>query len=371
MKRMIKYNDIRDFKSATINLKKQLKYEGVITAPICEVTFTEKIHGTNAAVCYSEPDGFWVQSRERILTIESDNAGCAFAAYSIKDVWISLLKELAIYHNIDLNNNIISLYYEWSGGRIQQKSAVTGLSKRSIIFQHFKVSPLEPLYDEHNEILRTDEQPSRWLPTIIAEEKVQGTIGIETRFLYAANEEHNIYNIMNYKVWYYRVDFNTPLLFNNTFNSLVSEIENESPIGKEMGVENNIGEGIVGTFKYNDTLFKFKVKGEKHQNSKIKKLKVVDEAKEQAKNTLAEKVATAGRCEQAWQYVFGIENEKAEPSKKGLGDFMRWIHKDIMKECMDDYIEAEIAPKEINNRISQIARSWFEEELLKESQKEI
>ena len=40
--------------------------------PVLTFSITPKAHGTNAGVCYSEPDGLWCQSRENIITTEKD-----------------------------------------------------------------------------------------------------------------------------------------------------------------------------------------------------------------------------------------------------------------------------------------------------------
>lgn len=377
MKRMIKYNDIKDLSAAVRNLKKQVQFTGeyddegnpimnrLAVAPKLMVTFSEKIHGTNAGVCYSNPDGFWVQSRERILErdLASDNAACAYHAYGNEKVWINIIKSLANEHNIDLDENIISVYYEWCGGSIQKKSAVSGLDKRSIIFQHFKVSPLEPLRDKNGDVIRTDEQPARWLPTYtIADMYGNGP----NEIMWIDRSDKDIYNIMDFEVWQHEVHFEHADLSKNKLIELVTEIEKNSPVGEAMGIPNNIGEGIVGTFEYDDVVHKFKVKGTAHTNSRVKTLKPVDNEKEQRKIDLANKVTTAGRCEQGWQMIHGIDNEKCEPQKENLGDFLRWIHGDIMKECLPDYHEAGIEPKEINGLISKIARTWFLEELDKQ-----
>lgn len=359
MKRMIKFNNIVDFSKVVSKLKKQVKYNGDFI-PELNITFTEKIHGTNAAICYNDRSGFWVQSRERILSLESDNAGCAFVAESLKDEWMSIIQELASYYNIDLYNHTISIYYEWSGGSIQKKSAISGLDKRSIIFNHFKVSPLEAKVRKDGEVLKTDDQPAEWLETYVEDDMFGNGPNIKR---YVDNVDKKIFNVMNHKTWNILVDFKTPKLYQNKFAELVSEVEACSPIGKDMGQSENIGEGVVGTFIYDKTLFKFKVKGEKHANSKVKVLKPVDTEREKIKVDLAAKVATALRFEQGWQAVFGINNEIKEPCKESMGEFLGWVFRDIIKEHLDDYVEAGVEPKEINYLINELARPWFLEQV--------
>ncbi len=366
MKRMIKYNSIKDFGTAVKNLKFEVQNTGeydednhpivnrLAVMPTLLVKMSEKIHGTNAGACYSEPDGFWVQSRERILdrNLEKDNAACAYVGYGNENTWINIIKKLADNYNISLNKYIVSIYYEWSGGSIQKNSALSGLEKKAIIFQHFKVSPIEPVVDEFGERVSSEEQPAYWLETKVDSEWIE-------------DKEFEIYNIMNFKHYELEIDFEKAILANNTLIELIEKNEMNSPVGQAFGIDGNIAEGIVGTFEYKDTIFKFKVKGEKHANSKVKILKPVDNEKEQRKIDLAQKVTTALRCEQAWQVVHGIDNEIKEPEKKNVVEFLRWVHGDVMKECLDDYREAKLEPKEINGQISKIAKLWFFEQLEK------
>ena len=44
---------------------------------------------------------------------------------------------------------------------------------------------------------------------------------------------------------------------------------------------------------------------------------------------------------------------------KKLGDFLRWIVKDIMKEETDVLVANNLEPKDVNSSISNIARTWF------------
>jgi len=56
-----------------------------LSAPKPTLTFkgTVKLHGTNSSICLNATDGFWVQSRQNIITIENDNAD--FAAFAEKN----------------------------------------------------------------------------------------------------------------------------------------------------------------------------------------------------------------------------------------------------------------------------------------------
>ena len=151
MKPFIKYPKISQFGRFIKSISDVTRFVGVdeedspifdesIPLPSVEVEITEKIHGTNASVCHNKDLGFWVQGRNRILTIEEDNAGCAFHATAIKDEWMKVIDWLAHLHQIDLKENVITVYYEWCGQGIQKKSAMSGVPKSAMVFSYFKVS---------------------------------------------------------------------------------------------------------------------------------------------------------------------------------------------------------------------------------------
>jgi len=255
---------------------------------------------------------------------------------------MKIIYSLAKFYSINLATHIISIFFEWSGGNIQKLSAVTGLDKRAFIFPYFKVSPL--IQDEENT------ESSTWLST---------------------RSEHNwnanIYNITCYSKFPITINFNTPLLSQNSMIKAVEEdIEPNSPIGDYFGVQGNVGEGIVYFFEYQDTIYRFKVKGKKHSSSKVKTLKPVDDIKEQSKIDFANYVCTPDRLEQAWQTIFGLNHELMEPDISQTGTFLRAVIADVHKEESDILSSKNLEPKDVNSTISKLARQWFMQELDKE-----
>ena len=372
MKSFITYGSIEQFRTIIKNVKHAAQYIGVdednnilmnrmAKMPIVTATATEKIHGTNAAFCYSNPTGFWVQSRKNIITPENDNADCASNIYigsikenrvATKDAWMEIVQTLAIEYDINLDKNIISVYFEWSGGNIQKLSAMTGLDKRVIIFQYFKVSSIKTENNSNEEGKNSDDEKEYWLETC--------TTGAANKKIWIYNDKHNIFNIMNYKTWEFKIDFNKPLMSQNDFIKLVEEeIEPNSPIGREMGIDGNIGEGVVITFDFNGIIYRFKVKGKEHSKSKVKTLKPVDNIKEQAKIDFATYSCSSSRLEQAWQNTFGIGNEKMKPTINETGTFLRFVIADVMKEELDIMTDIGLTPKDVNGKIAEISRMWF------------
>jgi hypothetical protein len=153
-------------------------------------------------------------------------------------------------------------------------------------------------------------------------------------------------------------------LAQNEMVRLTEEVEKNSGIAKHFNKPENVGEGWVWTFQdERGNLQRWKTKGEEHSNSKVKKLKAVDSEKEQAKVDFANNVAKPFRLEQAWQTVFGLENEKMEPSMKAMGPFLKAVMADVIKEESDIMAERGLEPKDVGNAVNKIARGWFKEQL--------
>ena len=179
LQRFISFGSIEQMRSTAHNLREHAQYIGqnengnpefdrsIQLPSIKGVVGSEKIHGTNAGVCYSHLTGFYVQSRKNIIGIlenQKDNAGCAFTANANKSEYFDIIQSLAMEYNIDLNENIITIYFEWSGGNIQKNSALSSLDKQAIIFRYFKVSKIiKPIVPDGQE------EPSYWLETCVTD----------------------------------------------------------------------------------------------------------------------------------------------------------------------------------------------------------
>lgn len=91
-----------------------------------------KLHGTNAAIVFTKDDEIGFQSRERMLSYESDNAG--FAAWGLGKVEalkFAYREIAAAFPGYDA----CYVYGEWCGGSIQKGVALNQLEKRFAIFQ--------------------------------------------------------------------------------------------------------------------------------------------------------------------------------------------------------------------------------------------
>lgn len=355
MLRMIKYPSISQYRQIVKEITERACFIGLDEEgkaqfdylkpkPVVDFSITTKIHGTNAGVCYSEPDGIWCQSRENIITPEKDNMGFAWFIEQNKETVISIIKDLAKQNNINLNTHIISVFGEWCGSSIQKGVAVAELDKRFVIFEHFKVSPIEPSEDEK----------AIWYKTISYSDFGVPQPDIE----WAESPDNKIFNIMNFPTKTISIDFNNPERAQNELLEIMQEVENECPVGKAFGVSGT-GEGVVISHLTPDgSLIQAKVKGEKHSNSKVKTLKAVDTEKLDKIDKCVEEICHSWRFQQGLVTVFGVDYEKTIDRKR-IAEFLRFVATDTLKEEIDIIASYGFEPKDIMGKVQQKAKEYF------------
>tara|TARA_R110002124_G_C8845277_1_gene505899 strand:- start:33 stop:1064 length:1032 start_codon:yes stop_codon:yes gene_type:complete len=337
MKKHISYPKIAQFRNIISNINREITFIGLdndgnaiydpsIKKPTLTFKGTVKLHGTNASVCFNSKEGFWIQSRNNIITIENDNAGFAFFAESRKSEFLTLLETLADEDdNID-SDCTISIYGEWAGKGVQKSVGISQLDKAFYIFG-VKVS--KPQDEEFN---------SYWIDSSNVR-----------------NTECRIFNVEDYETYSIDVDFNMPQLSQNKFGEITEKVENECPISKAFGIDNGLGEGVVWSVEYKNTVHRLKVKGDKHSVTKVKKLANVDVEKLKTIQDFIDYSVTENRFKQAIENVFG----KEDVDIKKMGDLIRWVVKDIALEEMDTMISNGLEPKDVNKYISTKTREMF------------
>ena len=339
---MIKFPSIEQFRTVVSNVNRHFNFVGLDengdaiydpTLPKPVITFkgTVKLHGTNAGVSYNALSGMWAQSRENIITPEKDNAGFAFFAYSHETELLRLFFDVAAKEDIDLHKNTISIYGEWVGKGIQKGVGITNLSKSFFIFG-VKITPHTETEDE----LRAN--PAYWVDSS-----------------YLRDNDKGIYNIEDYTTYSIDIDFNMPQLVQNQLSELTIAVEEECPVAKSFGFS-GIGEGIVWSAEFKDIVYRFKVKGERHSSSKVKTLANVDVEKLESIQKFVEYAVTESRFNQAIENVF--PNDEPIDVRK-MGDVIRWVVNDVIKEEMDTMVENQVEPKEVNKYISSKVREMF------------
>ena len=338
--KLIKFPSIEQFRNIIANVNRMSNFIGLdenkepiydnrTEKPIIKFEGTIKLHGTNAGVSITE-NGFWAQSRENVITIQKDNAGFAAFAEFNKEIFIQLANKVSSRNNINLSENYVTIYGEWVGQNIQKGVAISNLPKSFFIF----AVKITPIVDQNDEGSNT----AYWVD-----------------YSDLRSNDNKIYNIKDYKTYEIEVNFNLPQLVQNKVIEMTIEVENECPVAKEFGFI-GIGEGIVFTANYQGNRLIWKSKGEKHSSSKVTTLASVDVEKLNSIQEFINYSATKNRFDQAISIVFP-NNESIDIKK--LGDVIRWVINDVVKEEFDTMMKNGIEPKQVNSGISKRVKEMF------------
>jgi len=336
MATLIKYPDTDQFRHVVKQVTEMSTYAGkdedgnaiydpTLPKPVIRFTGTVKLHGTNAAVGLDD-NGTWYQSREQIITPEKDNAGFAKWASERGDVFDGIMVQAVGSYDTSgdtTNYNTIILYGEWAGSGINSGCAIHQLPKAFYLFG-------AKLVDGIN---------TRWLD--VSKIRTDTTAGI--------------YNIHNFRTETIDVDFSNPYLAQNRLVELTNEVENECPVAAKLGVS-GIGEGWVWTAEYRGHHLLFKTKGEKHSVSKVKTIASVDVEKLATAAAFVDSTVTDERFNQALNCVFGIDGE---PDIKQLGEVIKWVQQDILKEETDTIEANGLSIRNLGGPIALAVKSKF------------
>lgn len=341
MKKHISYPSIEQFRNIVASVNRQHNFVGFDEngeaiydhnkiKPTLKFKGTVKLHGTNAGVSFNE-GGYWIQSRENIITPEKDNAGFAFFVESNKEAFKKFVNQINSVNFFDLKNNTVTIYGEWCGGNIQKGVGICNLPKSFFIFG-VKVTPHTTTEEE------LKAKPAFWIPSH-----------------YLKSPEHNIYNIEDFQTWEIDIDFNQPEMVQNKLSELTLAVEAECPVAKAFGFS-GVGEGIVWSCQVGNVVHRFKVKGVKHSSSKVKTLAAVDTEKINSIKEFVEYAVTESRFNQGLEKTF-LNGEPIDVKK--LGNLMKWIVDDIIKEEMDTMVANKLEPKDIGKYVSTKVREMF------------
>jgi len=343
MKKMIKFPSIEQFRNVVATINRNFNFVGLdengeaiydqsLPKPVITFKGTVKLHGTNAGVSYNNEAGVWAQSRENIITSQKDNAGFAFFVESKDTVFRELFDVIATHNNIDCDTNTITIYGEWTGKGIQKGVGISQLEEKTYFVFGVKITPHTDTEDERKE------NPAYWVTSS-----------------YVEYVNHRIYNIEDFQTYSIDIDFNMPQLVQNHLSNLTLAVEEQCPVARAFRLE-GIGEGIVWTAEFKGVVHRFKVKGEKHSSSKVKTLAAVDTEKLNSITEFVEYAVTDSRFNQAIENIFP-NNEPVDTKK--LGDVIRWVVNDIIKEETDTLASNGLEPKDVNKYLSASVRTKF------------
>lgn len=277
-------------------------------------------------------DTFTYQSRERELSLTSDNAGFMLHQMKHENMWKHHFRGMANHTFEDRRPIKIAYFGEWCGQGIQKGVAISQIPKMFVIFA------AKFIYED---------KTTEWID-------ISKCRWDQCEFI--TNYVHFIDTFPTYEI---DIDFNHPELAQNKMIEITEEVEKECPVGKAFGVS-GIGEGVVWTCVspgWNDSGTWFKVKGEKHSVSKVRTLAAVDVEAVANLKAFVDSVVTEARLEQ------GLDNLVREQLKQiemtSMGDFLRWVYNDVLKEEADTIVANGIDPKKLGGAIANTARPWF------------
>lgn len=345
VKNVIKFPSIEQFRNVIRHVQQHTRYAGKdengeaiydASRPLPTLKFrgTVKLHGTNAGIVYDvATDSFTYQSRERVLSLTQDNAGFMLHQMKNENVWRDVAhqatKEILPHRNITK----VAIFGEWCGQGIQKGVALSQLPKMFVIFA------VKVVFDD---------ETTQWLEI--------GKIDLHL-------PDSQLFNIDTFPTWEIDIDFKFPEIAQNKMIEITEEVEKECPVGKYFDVS-GIGEGVVWTCVtdgWNGSGTWFKVKGEKHSASKVKTLAAVDVEAVENMRQFVKSVVTEARLEQ------GLDNLVREQLKPfdmtSMGDFIRWVYNDVLKEETDTIVANGIDPKKLGGAVANEARPWFVKKL--------
>lgn len=294
--------------------------------PIITFTQTVKIHGTNAGVGLTTDGKFFQQSRNRLISVDNDNAG--FANWcedsNRKPFLMRYLSDVLYSAPNSINNHItqVVLFGEFAGQGIMKGVAVSEIEKSFFAFG---------LYFLHED----------------------GSVTKSTAIDSLENNNLNIYNIFMFDNKTVDIDFNNT---EETINKIIEDtlsVEDECPVGKYFGVS-GVGEGVVLLSECGNYIFKSK--GEKHSVSKVKTMTSADTYEMSNIENFVSDVLTENRLKQGIDYLkemgFDIDNTST-------GEYIKWVQADILKEEGDIIESKSLDIKKVNGVIAKKAKSYL------------
>jgi hypothetical protein len=340
---LIKYPSIDQFRNVIKQVNYRTNFDGIDaetgkakfvprTQPTLKFRGTTKIHGTNASIVRRfDVDGgpvFTFQSRERELSLTSDNAGFLLTMLAKEQTLVELFNRVAERAGLGFTEPL-TIYGEWAGGNIQKGVAINGLPKFFAIFG-----------------VRVGEgDATEWFD-------IEQFADIEYR-------DEGIFNILTFGKWETEINFERPLEIQNYLGELTLAVEKECPVGKFFG-NSGVGEGLVWRCiekGWESSDFQFKVKGSEHSVSKVKTLAAVDVEAVRAVSDFVDSVVTEGRLVQGAQNL--VREQGLTFEMANMGPFIKWIYSDVMKEESDTIIVNQLEVKRLGGPISNKARAWF------------
>lgn len=307
--------DVRHYCNVNHKPLPKLKFKGSV-----------KLHGTNACIS-SIGASIFFQSRERILSLEEDNAG--FCKWGLDNIY-ALNKIVYLIRGKYKAQNVY-IYGEWCGQGIQKGTALNQLAGK-----YFAIFEIVAINLEGNEFNIDPIQFASDFKNILDNVLVIDDVVPPLEVL---------------------IDFAAPHLVQNFLLEKTLEVETECPFGKALGFS-GVGEGLVWSCELPE-IGKFKTKGEKHSSSKVKTVRELTEAEISQKESVADFVEYAVSENRLNQGVSKLEEMCLPFDVKSTGAFLKWLGGDVLNECSDVLEKSGLEKKDVMPSVNLKAKQWF------------
>ncbi|MGC4088144.1 MAG: RNA ligase family protein [Polyangiaceae bacterium] len=299
-------------------------------APLPRVGYRAKVKldGTNAGVQVHADGRVLAQSRSQLLDATQDNMG--FGG------WVA---QNAGYFSALSRDALLVVFGEWCGQGIQKRAAISQIGRK--VFVVFAIQ----FGDGASAPARVEVDPVRLREILPQHPDVFVLPWVEASFeIDFASDEQS------------RAEA-------ERISAEVERIEQSDPwVATTFGVQ-GLGEGIV-LYPYSNgepvsdrqrlSELMFKAKGEKHQAVRQKKPAQLEPEVAQGIDAFVELVLAEARLEQGMN-----EACQGAPDPKQIGVFLKWIARDVQKECGAELSASGLSWEQVNRGISNKARSWF------------
>lgn len=343
MQQHISFPSIGQFNHVIKHIKSSAKYHDV---PVPKVKFigTVKLHGTNFGICRpidGDTEDIYFQSRERIITPLSDNAGSASWGYQHRQKLNELFNTIRTNYRClgENDDHVIQLFGEWAGGNIQKGVGLNKVDKQFFLFA-IRISK--------------DAAATEWLsPAEMRELLKDGPQIPDFKFIH------------DFKTWEIVVDFEDPKQVQNDLIEITENVEADCPVARTLVGDSDdvlIGEGVVWTAVPDSTIginlngICMKVKGKLHSASKVKSLAPVDTEKVASIAEFSDRVLTESRLKQG---LDKLREMGLEATPENTGTYLKWVCGDVFKEELDTLLASGLTTKDVAGKLSVTARNFY------------
>lgn len=337
--KFVKFPHIDQFRQV---LKDLLYYKehDVDFPDVVEFVGTVKLHGTNAGVVLDRDGVLTTQARRSTITVDKDNAGFAgFISEPTVTNFLTTKLRYILEQNPDAQG--VALFGEFAGKTIQKGVAICQLDK---FFAPFAIA----LVFKND----TDNVEDEFVKQFLSADYLKDF----------ENSDLRIFPVTMAQTFSIKVDLTDNVQVANVVEQMIditNKVEEECPFAKLFDIS-GVGEGVVYHANCQNKHFIFKVKGEKHSVSKVKKLASVNPEVVKAVNDFIDYAVTENRLQQGLEVVAADNNvDQNDLEFNHISGFVKFMVADIMREEVDTIKSNNLPEKDVISQIKAKSSKFY------------